>query len=261
MSDYDKPPRAVRRAAAASKREHWRVLAAGARRAGVASRQSNRLLSAVQGCRWGLRPSPRRRARPACPDQRPRRRHHGRRDRISTCARRRLRSRSRRPATCVRHVRAQCLGRWRTHRLCRTRPDFAFALDEVLAAITPNTRIVFLTKPEQPNRHFDAERRHQDDRASGTAGCCCICRRGVRGFRGDHVRSRAHELSQCHRRAHVCESVRPGRPAPGHFSRRSHRARSRFAAPSASTASTSRLLSRFRRRFRTAATSKTTCDR
>ncbi len=30
------------------------------------------------------------------------------------------------------------------------RPDFAFALDEVLAAITPNTRIVFLTNPNNP---------------------------------------------------------------------------------------------------------------
>ncbi len=30
------------------------------------------------------------------------------------------------------------------------RPDFEFALDEVLAAITPNTRLVFLTNPNNP---------------------------------------------------------------------------------------------------------------
>jgi histidinol-phosphate aminotransferase len=30
------------------------------------------------------------------------------------------------------------------------RPDFAFPLDEVLAAITPNTRVVFLTNPNNP---------------------------------------------------------------------------------------------------------------
>jgi len=30
------------------------------------------------------------------------------------------------------------------------RPDFAFALDEVLAAITPRTRVVFLTNPNNP---------------------------------------------------------------------------------------------------------------
>jgi len=30
------------------------------------------------------------------------------------------------------------------------RPDFSFPLDEVLAAITPNTRIVFITNPNNP---------------------------------------------------------------------------------------------------------------
>jgi hypothetical protein len=30
------------------------------------------------------------------------------------------------------------------------RPDFTFALDEVLAAITPATRVVFLTNPNNP---------------------------------------------------------------------------------------------------------------
>ncbi|OFW17599.1 MAG: hypothetical protein A3H97_02940 [Acidobacteria bacterium RIFCSPLOWO2_02_FULL_65_29] len=34
--------------------------------------------------------------------------------------------------------------------LVMPRPDFAFALDEVLAAITPNTRVVFLTNPNNP---------------------------------------------------------------------------------------------------------------
>jgi histidinol-phosphate aminotransferase len=32
----------------------------------------------------------------------------------------------------------------------KPKPDFAFALDEVLAAITPNTRVVFLTNPNNP---------------------------------------------------------------------------------------------------------------
>jgi histidinol-phosphate aminotransferase len=32
----------------------------------------------------------------------------------------------------------------------RPHPDFSFALDEVLAAITPNTRVVFLTNPNNP---------------------------------------------------------------------------------------------------------------
>jgi histidinol-phosphate aminotransferase len=41
------------------------------------------------------------------------------------------------------------------------RPDFAFALDEVLAAITPETRIVFVTNPNNPtgvSAPFDAIR-------------------------------------------------------------------------------------------------------
>ena len=41
------------------------------------------------------------------------------------------------------------------------KPDFAFPLDEVLAAITPATRIVFLTNPNNPTgvpMPFDAIR-------------------------------------------------------------------------------------------------------
>ena len=37
-------------------------------------------------------------------------------------------------------------------------PDFSFPLDDVLAAITPNTRVVFLTNPNNPTGVVDAAR-------------------------------------------------------------------------------------------------------
>ena len=49
------------------------------------------------------------------------------------------------------------------------KPDFSFPLDEVLAAITPNTRVVFLTNPEQSHRRRHAARGDSHDRAQAAA--------------------------------------------------------------------------------------------
>ena len=52
-------------------------------------------------------------------------------------------------------------------------PDFAFPLDGVLAAITPRTRVVFLTNPNNPTGAAVRSTAIRDDRATRPAGAAC----------------------------------------------------------------------------------------
>ncbi len=105
------------------------------------------------------------------------------------------------------------------------KPDFAFPLDEVLAAITPATRVVFLTNPNNPTgvaMPLDAIRtiaRRVPKRRDR------LRRRGVRRIRRHDVHPRAALVSERHRRPDVLEGVRPGGPAHRRARRRAGRAR------------------------------------
>ena len=77
------------------------------------------------------------------------------------------------------------------------RPDFCFPLDEVLAAITPNTRVVFLTNPNNPTGVDDAARR--DSRRS--RGACrrarsCSSTRRMRSSPASTLHPRARRASR-----------------------------------------------------------------
>ena len=56
----------------------------------------------------------------------------------------------------------EVVGGQRGRRCDAAAPTFSFPLEGVLAAITPRTRVVFLTNPEQPDRRVDAARGHSN---------------------------------------------------------------------------------------------------
>ena len=105
------------------------------------------------------------------------------------------------------------------------RPDFEFALDSVLSAITPRTRVVFLTNPNNPTgvpMPLDAIRTIAAAVPQEAVG---LRRRGVRGLHGDDVYSAPVLAPQRDRRADVLQSVRTRRPANRLHDRRSGAAR------------------------------------
>ena len=91
--------------------------------------------------------------------------------------------------------------------------DFAFPLDDVLAAISARTRVVILTNPNNPTgipvplpairtiATAPAARRHR------------VRGRGVHRLRRRDLRSRAAALSQRHRRPHLFQGLRARRTA------------------------------------------------
>ncbi len=124
----------------------------------------------------------------------------------------------------------------------------SFPLDEVLAAITPNTRVVFLTNPNNPDRRRHAARGDPHDRARGAVRRRRLRRRGLRGVRRRQLHSGAGRVPERDRRPDVFEGVRPGRPAHRLPGRRAGDASTRSARRSRSTASTSPRSSPCRRR-------------
>ena len=125
-------------------------------------------------------------------DQRARRRHHGAR-RCAICGRRPA-GRCPRPSSRagVRDLRVRHRGRRRARRPGDAAgPTSSFALDEVLAAITPRTRVVFLTNPNNPTGRLDAARGDPDDRPPRAGRGGRVRRRGLRRVLRRDVHSRA----------------------------------------------------------------------
>ena len=149
----DKPPELYDGPAAAPEREHRRLLAAGARRAGRAARRPDR-----RSIRRTRDASTRVRAASSASIPTGSSLVNGLDEGIMAVAVAYLRppagrphSRGDRPAAGVRDLRVRHRGRRRPdgRGACRGRTS-RFALDEVLAAITPRTRVVFLTNPNNP---------------------------------------------------------------------------------------------------------------
>ena len=91
--------------------------------------------------------------------------------------------------------------------------DFAFPLDRVLAAITPRTRVAFLTNPNNPtgvSMSMDAIRAVSAALPAGAIVC---------GVLRAQLHSRARPLSQRRRWAHIFEGIR----SCGYSYRRHHR--------------------------------------
>ena len=76
------------------------------------------------------------------------------------------------------------------------RPDFAFPLDEVLAAITPNTRVVFLTNPNNPTGVSMPLEAIRTIARRVPAGGDRVRRRGVRRVRRRQLHPRARRRSR-----------------------------------------------------------------
>ena len=170
MTDYDKPPE-LYDGLRLHQNENTggcspRVLEALA----GSRRRSDRCLPAVLARGRRVRPPLRRRARMAGADQRARRRHHGAADR-QICGRRPASGVPEaivpEPAFEIFEFDAAVAG-GRPVRVA-PRPDFSFPLDEVLAAITARTRVVFVTNPNNPTGTRLSTTDVKDDRAA-TAG-------------------------------------------------------------------------------------------
>ena len=113
-------------------------------------------------------------------------------------------------------------------RVVRVMPnaDFRFAEDAVLAAITPQTRVVFLTNPNNPTGVPVPLEAIRNDRPARAAGGGRLRGRGVRRVRRRDRSSRSCRVPERHRRPHVLEGVRPRRPADRRARRRPGHARS-----------------------------------
>ena len=112
------------------------------------------------------------------------------------------------------------------------RPEFVFALDEVLAAITPRTRVVFLTNPNNPT---GVSMPMEDIRTIARrvpAGAIVFVDEAYADFAGATFIPELRRVSERDRRPHVLEGARPGgaadRRAPGQPPRRSRRFAGRF---------------------------------
>ena len=133
---------------------------------------------------------------------------------------------------------------------------FAFPLSEVLAAITPRTRVGVPDQPEQPDRRADSARRHRRDCRGGAAGTGASSTRPTptspsETLIGDAAFAGA---AQRRRRPHVREGLRAGRASRRRAGRRPRDAGA--AAPAVPPySSTSARRSRCRRRSKTPPTS------
>ena len=90
--------------------------------------------------------------------------------------------------------------------------DFAFPLDGMLRAITPNTRIVYVNNPNNPSgQPIPKDAIHRDRaRSRSRAG---VRGRGVSRFSRRELPDRSGGLSERAHRPHVLEGVRPRRHA------------------------------------------------
>ena len=93
------------------------------------------------------------------------------------------------------------------------RAEFVFALDEVLAAITPRTRVVFLTNPNNPT----GVSMPMEDIKTIAGGVPerrdRLRRRSVRRFRGRDVHPGPAGILQRDCRPHLRQGARPGGPS------------------------------------------------
>ena len=217
MSHVPEAAGAVRRAAAAPEREHRRLLAARARGAAprcapTRSASIRRTRAADGACAQYLGVD----AGSARARQRPRRRHHGARGR-ATCGRRpaapvpeaivpepafeifALRHRGRRrPAGA-----GDAAARLRVSARRGARGDHA-----------ANTRVVFLTNPNNPTGVVDAARRDSHDRAARAAGArSCSSTRRTPSSPARRFIPELAAFPERDRRPDVLEGLRPGRPA------------------------------------------------
>ena len=256
--------RAVRRAAAAPEREHRpaarRACSTRWRRSGpIRSASIRRTRAYVEACarHFGVDPSI-----AAGADQRPRRRHHGGRDHVPAARRRRRRPR-RRSCRSRRSRSSSSTPSIVGGRAVRVapRPDFAFPLDEVLAAITARTRIVFVTNPNNPTGTSTAIEDVRTIARPLPPGGIVFVDEAYADFARADLHPAARIGSQRDRRPDVRQGVRPGRAAPRRSGRRARNCSTRFGRRSASTASTSRRSSASRRRSRMPRSSRTTSVR
>ena len=200
----------LRRPAAAPEREHGRLLAACARGARAAC-------GADQIGFYPPTPRPRRRAR-GISGVRPERVTltngldegiMASRWRISG---RRIgqprRPRGDRARTGLRDLPLRHGGRGRARCAVMPNPDFRFAEEEVLAAVTPRTRVVFLTNPNNPTGVVGAVRGHPQHRPARAEGSDRVRGRGVRRVRGSFLHSGAAAVSKCDRRPDVFQGIR-----------------------------------------------------
>ena len=91
-------------------------------------------------------------------------------------------------------------------------PDYAFPVDAMLRAVTPNTRIIYVNNPNNPTGQpipQEAIRRVARE-AAARAG---VRGRGVSRLPGRELPRRGRRLSQRDGRPHLLEGLRPGRHA------------------------------------------------
>ena len=136
-------------------------------------------------------------------------------------------------------------GRRRTAGAGDAAPDFSFPLDEVLAAITPNTRVVFLTNPNNPTGvGMPLERDPHHRAAPCRPARSSSSTRPTRSSPASRFIPGAGRLPERDRRADVLEGLRPGRPAHRLPGRRAGDRWTPSGGRCRSTASTSRRPSR-----------------
>ena len=109
------------------------------------------------------------------------------------------------------------------------RPDFAFPLDETVAAIAPDTRVVYLTSPNNPTGVAISRDDIGRVALSMPPGGDRVPRRGLRRLRARELSRRARRLAQRRHRADVRQGA-GARRRPGRV-RRGPRPRDRSAAP------------------------------
>ena len=103
------------------------------------------------------------------------------------------------------------------------RGDFEFPLDGVRAAITPRTRLVFVTSPNNPTGVRVSNDAIRSVARAVPAGAVVFVDEAYHDFCGDTALPLRRLVPQRRRRAHVCEGARAGRVArrradgrPGH---------------------------------------------
>jgi histidinol-phosphate aminotransferase len=101
------------------------------------------------------------------------------------------------------------------------RPDFSFPLDGVLAALTPRTRLICLTSPNNPTG-VSVSTSDVAATCHAAPGALCPSRRGVRRLRRhvDDAGSRLGRAAESGGRTDVRQGLRAGRVARGRARRR-----------------------------------------
>jgi histidinol-phosphate aminotransferase len=92
-------------------------------------------------------------------------------------------------------------------------PDFSFPLAEVLAAITPNTRVVFLTNPNNPTGVGMPLEAIRAIAHAVPPGAIVFVDEAYAEFARRHLHPRTGRVPERDRGADVFKGVRPGRPA------------------------------------------------